>query len=63
MSRTVHVRRTIVVEYDVEIEAYPGMTDDEIVAWEKSEEASEDPGTWLESIESITTDVTFSGPR
>jgi len=34
MSDVVHVRRTIVVEYDVGRDEYGSLTDDEIVAYE-----------------------------
>lgn len=34
MSTVVHVRRTIVVEYDVDREDYESLTDDQVVAYE-----------------------------
>lgn len=34
MSTVVHVRRTIVVEYDVDREDYGSLTDDQVVACE-----------------------------
>ena len=38
MATTVHVTRVITVQYEVPIENYPGMSRDEIVAWESDGE-------------------------
>lgn len=37
MSRVVCVERIVRIKYEVPVEDYPGMTDEEIIAWEKDE--------------------------
>ena len=57
-ERTVHVRRTIRIEYSVPMSAYEGMTEDEVRAWESADNV--EPETILDSIISDVAEVWFS---
>ena len=58
-ERTVHVKRTIRVEYTVPVSAYDGMTEAQIREWESADNVA--PETILDSIVSDEAEVWFTG--
>jgi hypothetical protein len=59
-ERTVHVNHTIVIEYEVPVKHYPGMTEDEIIKYEKDIDNLA-PETLLENVTSQSTMVWLTG--
>ena len=58
-ERTVHVKRTLVIEYTVPVSAYDGMAEAQIREWESADNVA--PETILDSIVSDAAEVWFTG--
>lgn len=53
-NRIVRVKRVLIAAYDVPVDHYDGMTDAEIVAWER---AVDDPAASLDNLTEEIVDV------